>query len=219
VRSDVTAVVVRYTNGQSLTLRPLLVFRRGTARYVVLVSPYPGSVVSVTAFAGDRDLGYAVPAPFRATGDLNLVRWLRAGQPPLPRPVTRVIGAGELGGSAWGVTAAIGPWGTCLYTPARLGDCWASARPELPAGTVVYPRGGMASSGYTVQFYSGQAGPAVSYLLVTTRDGRTGRVPVVTVGSLRFYACADVRGNRIVRWAAYDAAGDRLVSSRPGQVP
>ncbi len=44
-------------------------------------------------------------------------------------------------------------------------------------------------------------------------------MPVVAVGPLRFYACADVQGNRIVQWAAYDAAGHLLASSKPGQIP
>ena len=107
VRGDVTAVVVRYTNGQSLGLRPVSVFGSQSARYVVIASPYPGTVVSVTAFAGDRDLGYAVP--FTGTAGVNLVRWLRPGQPARPRPVTQVIGTGSTGGSSWHVKVAMGP--------------------------------------------------------------------------------------------------------------
>jgi hypothetical protein len=215
-RSDVTAVAVRYTNGQSLTLHPVSVFGNQSASYVAIAEPHPGSVVSVAAFAGHRGLGYAVP--FSTRVGINLVRWLRPGQPARPRPLIRVIGSGSAGGSSWTMNAAIGPWGTCIYT-GDLSSCRSSPDPKLPPGAAVYPGGGMNSFTGGLRVYSGEAAPSVHYLRVTTQDGATIRVPVVAVGALRFYACADVQGNRIVRWAAYDAAGHLLARSKPGQIP
>ncbi len=116
VRSDVTSLQVSYTNGQVITLHPVAVFAGPYARYVVIVAPSAGSVVTVTAFAGRRDLGYAVP--FSTPDELDLIRWLKPGQPARPRPLTRVIGSGSAGGSSWNVKVAIGPWGTCIYTAA-----------------------------------------------------------------------------------------------------
>ena len=133
--------------------------------------------------------------------------------------MTRVIGAGSTGGSSWTMNVAIGPWGTCIYASSGQSDCRTSTDPALPAGAVVDPDGGIAVLGASVQIYSGQAATAVRYLRVTTKDGSTSRVPVVSVGALRFYACADVKGDRIVKWAAYDAAGHVLASSKPGEIP
>lgn len=54
---------------------------------------------------------------------------------------------------------------------------------------------------------------------LTLRDRSTVRVPTVSVDGRRFFACADVPGNRIVGWAAYRAGGQLAGRSKPGQIP
>jgi hypothetical protein len=220
-RSDVSRLVVRYTNGQALTLHPVAVFGARSASYVALIEPHPGAVVSVTAYAGSRDLGYAIP--FGGQQFVNVARWLGSGQPPLPRPATKRLGAGSVDGVSWTESASIGPWGTCLYGSGSGTSCIPSVRSGLSPNELVDPAGGVStqySGGRSqVYIYAGEAARSVSYLIVTLRDRTTVRVPTVALSGRRFFACADGRGNRIVSWAAYDAAGHRLTSSKPGQIP
>lgn len=217
VRSDVTSLRVKYTNGQVLTLYPVQVFAGPHARYVVIASPRLLSVDRVTAFAGHRDLGYAIP--FGGEPSINLPHWLRPGQPAGPRPVTRVIGSGTVQGTSWTETVTVGPWGTCVYGSGGGSECAPVTGSELSRGQLVSPIGGISVQGVSVRIYPGEAAPSVSYLVLTLQDHITVRVPVVALGGRRFFACADAQGNRIIRWAAYDAAGHPLVSSKPGQVP
>jgi hypothetical protein len=221
VRSDVTSMRIRYSNGQVLTLYPVKVFQGPYARYAVIASPRSGSVASVTALAGHRALGYSVP--FTGQSAVNVVRWLPSGQPALPRPATRRLGAGAVDGVSWTESASIGPWGTCLYGSGSGTTCIPSVRSELSRDQMVDPAGGIStqySGGRSqVYIYAGEAARSVSYLIVTLRDRTTVRVSTVALSGRRFFACADGRGNRIVSWAAYDATGHRLASSKPGQIP
>lgn len=217
VRSDVTSLRISYADGQVLTVFPVQVFAGPYARYVVIASPRLGSVETVTAFAGHRDLGYAVP--FGGEPGVSLPHWLRPGQPALPRPVTRVIGSGTVQGTSWTETVTVGPWGTCLYGSSMNSECAPVTGSELSRGQLVSPIGGISVQSVSVRIYPGEAAPSVSYLVLTLQDRSAVRVPVVALGGRRFFACADAQGNRIVRWAAYDAAGHLVVSSKPGQVP
>jgi hypothetical protein len=217
VRSDVTSLRIGYTNGQVLTLHPVQVFAGPYARYVVIASPRLGSVETVTAFAGHRDLGYAIP--FGGEPEVNLPHWLRPGQPAPPRPVTRVIGSGTVEGTSWTETVTVGPSGTCLYGSGGDSVCAPVTGSELSRGQLISPIGGVSVQDISVRIYPGEAAPSVSYLVLTLQDHSAVRVPVVALRGRRFFACADAQGNRIVRWAAYDAAGHLLVTSKPGQVP
>jgi hypothetical protein len=213
VRSDVTALLVTYTNGQVLTVYPRSVFGRGKASYVALATPHDGSVVSVTAFAGARDLGYAVPFSGQP-GLLDLVRWLGPDQAALPAPATRIIGSGSVSGSAWTEQVSIGPWGTCLHGSGGGSVCASVAGSELSRGQLVNPIGGVSFQGGSLRIYPGEAAPSVSYLVLTLQDHSTVRIPTVSLRGRRFFACADAQGNRIVSWAAYSAAGHRLAAGR-----
>ena len=210
IRSDVTSLRVRYTNGQVLTLYPVQVFAGPYARYVVIASPRLGSVEKVTAFAGHRDLGFAIP--FGGEPGINLPHWLRPGQPAGPRPVTRVIGSGTVQGASWIETVTVGPSGTCLYGSGGGSECEPVTGSELGRGQLVSPIGGISVQGVSLRIYPGEAAPSVSYLLVTLRDHAAVRVPVIALGGRRFFACADAQGNRIVRWAAYDALNQPSVA-------
>ncbi len=212
VRSDVSYLKVTFSNGQALTLYPVAIYGRAYARFVALMTPYNAAVTSVTAYSTHGDLGYAVP--FTADGSLGLNRWLRPGQPALPRPVSYLIGSGTVDGSAWQEFLYVGPWGTCVAAAGGAGggsECFPAIGPLLAphevAGSFGFSVG--ADNAYVVP---GEAAPSVSYLIVTTSNGSSERVRLVSAGRLKFFAYASVRGNRVVRWAAYDKTDHKLAS-------
>jgi hypothetical protein len=123
-------------------------------------------------------------------------------------------------GTRWNSKIAIGPWGACLSLSTNASTAsYCGPYPDggLARGAVVSPSMG-AMIGRSVDVVPGQASPGVAYLKITTKDGRTTRVPVVAAGSERWFAYADVRGNRVVRWAAYSESGRRLAAGS-GEVP
>jgi hypothetical protein len=217
VRSDVAYLKVAYGNGQVLTLRPVDVLGPKYAAFIVLVTPYPAAVVRLTAYSRTGELGYAVP--FTGAGSVQTVRWLRPGQAARPHLLTRVIGAGTIAGTAWHVAVWTGPWGTCVYGSSAESYCWDTPGELGPPHGAVSVVGNMGMQRGGIRMYPGTASPAVSYLIVTRKDGSTTRVSIITAGSLRLFACADAPGNRIVRWAAYSAAGGVLAAGLWNRLP
>jgi hypothetical protein len=218
VRSDVAYLTVTYSNGQQVALRPVDVLGPKYAPFVVIVTPYPAAVVRVTAYSRTGEIGYAVP--FTGAGSVAFSKWLGPGQPALPQPLIRLIGSGSMDGTRWNAHIAIGPWGTWLFsssggTTASWG--WPGASAGLPRGAVV-AGGGTEVAARNVYIYSGRASPEVAFLEITTKDGRTTRVPAVAAGAERYFAYADGPGHRVVRWAAYSAIGHRLAAGS-GEVP
>jgi hypothetical protein len=211
VRSDVAYLTVTYSNGQVLTVRPVDTLGPKYAPFVVLITPYPAAVVRVTAYSRTAELGSAVP--FTGNNSVQTVGWLRPGQLPQTHPITRVIGSGTIAGTAWHVVVWTGAWGTCLYGSSGASYCWDSPSELLgPPHSTVNAPGAMFMAGDGIHIYPGTASPAVSYLIVTRKGGSATRVPLVAAGSLRFYSYADAPGSRVVRWAAYSAAGLRLAA-------
>jgi hypothetical protein len=137
------------------------------------------------------------------------VAWLRPGQPVPPRQQA-MVGSGFAGGRSWSATAYAGPWGMCLVfesaatAPGPLCQPLAGLRPG--AGAVdrlgVYP--------HTPRWFVAAERPAVTQVRLRMSSGTTVRVPVVDVAGRRLWAFAVTAHPRIVRWAAYDAAGHRL---------
>jgi hypothetical protein len=207
VASDVSYLKVAFSNGQTLTLYPVAIYGPTYARFVALMTPYNAAVTLVTAYSRHGELGFAVP--FTADNSLGLNRWLRPGQPALPRPVTYVIGSGTVNGAAWHVYVWLGPWGMCMGGAGGGSTC-------LPQdGAQVEPHQFLNSFGDSVgaddtYFVYGEAAPSVRYLIVTKADGSTQRIAVAEAGTLRFFAYSSVLGDRVVRWAAYGARGQRL---------
>jgi hypothetical protein len=211
VRSDVAYLKVSFTNGQTLTLHPVAVLGRQHARFVGLVTPSAAAVTEITAYSNHGELGYAVP--FTGAGTVGIERWLRPGQPARPRPARYLIGSGTLSGSAWQEILYVGPWGTCVAGAGGAGggsECFPATGPLLARHEAVGSIG--LSAGTDAYIVSGDAAPSVSYLIVTNSSGSIERVRLVSAGKLKFFAYASVRGNRVVRWAAYDARGRKLAS-------
>ncbi len=215
VASDVSYLKVAFGNGQTLTLYPVAIYGRAYARFVALMTPFNGAVTSVTAYSRQGELGYAVP--FTANNSLVLYRWLRPGQPALPRPATYLIGSGTVDGAAWHEYAWIGPWGICVGGAGGGSDCLDQTGQVLSPHQFVDPFGYSMGPGNT-EFVYGEARSSVSYLIVTRSDGSTQKIRMARAGALRFYAYASVQRNPAVRWVAYDAAGRRLAAGR-GSAP
>lgn len=209
VATGVTYLKVSFNNGQTLTLYPVAIYGRAYAKFVALMTPYNAAVTSVTAYSEHHDLRYAVP--FTADGGIGLNRWLRPGQPALPRPVTYLIGSGSVKGAAWHERVWIGPWGTCVGGSGGGSTCFAQTGSLLSRHQIATSFGLSVGSANTYFVY-GEAAPSVSYLVVTESDGSTQKVAMAKAGALRFFAYASVQGNRVVRWAAYATDGQRLSS-------
>jgi hypothetical protein len=209
VASDVSYLRVGFSDGQTLTLYPVAIYGRAYARFVALMIPYSSAVTSVTTYSSHGELGYAIP--FTGEADLDLNRWLRPGQPALPRPATYLIGSGTVNGTAWHEYAWIGPWGTCVGGAGGGSDCFDQTGSVLSPRQLVTSFGDSAGSGNTEYVY-GEAAPAVSYLVVTRSHGSTQTVTLTRAGTLRFFAYASVQGDPVVRWAAYGADGRRLAA-------
>jgi hypothetical protein len=208
VASNVSYLKVAFSNGQTLTLYPVAIYGPAYARFVALMTPYNAAVTSVTAYSRHGELGYAVP--FTADNSLGLDRWLRPGQPALPRPATYLIGSGTVNGTAWHEYLWIGPWGTCVGGAGGGSTCYTET------GSVLRRHQQITSFGVSVagntDFIYGEAEPSVSYLIVTRSDGSTQKVTMTRAGTLRLYAYASVQSNRVIRWAAYGADGQQLAS-------
>lgn len=125
----------------------------------------------------------------------------------MPRRASYVIGSGTVRGTAWRVTAYVGPWGTCFVLP--LGQSCMASNFLAPRQMVAASGSGSAGS-HSTWYVFGEAAPPVSYLIVTMPDGSTERVRVVPGGARSFFAYATVHADRKGRWAAYSAGGRRL---------
>jgi hypothetical protein len=209
VRSDVAYLRVSYGNGQVLTAYPVAVFASRYARYVAIPAPYSAAVTLIAAHSRTGELAYAVP--YTGGGSISTVRWLRPGQPALPRPVTATIGSGTAQGVAWHEDIYVGPWGTCFGGAGGGGDCRASTG-WMPYRGHVAGQLGLSVGGRNIYFFYGQAETAVTRLTVTTTHGHDSAVPLVTVDGRRFFALASVPSDRAVRWTAYRTGGVRLAS-------
>lgn len=212
VRPDVTRLDVKLAGGRTIRLRPVAV---AGYRWVGLIFPMGTDIARATAYAGQAELGYAVPF---IGGELRpgtyFESWLRPGQ---PGPARRgpYIASGGSGGHSWNVLVLAGPWGYCvaLEVPVTNGarqDCWAVG--SLRSSSRVIMRWGTAPA--VPRWIVGTARPAVAYLRLSLAGGRTARVRVTDVSGQRFYAMQIGPGPRVLRWGAFDAAGHRLYGGR-----
>jgi hypothetical protein len=232
VRADVAYLRVGLTNGQILTVRPVPVFGPRYASYVAFAVPYNSAVTRITAYSARTELGYAIP--FTQDDQLQ-IRWLRAGQAPLPAQAWIEVASGTLARSSWSVRLDVGPWGICEVTAARwpgfpLAWCgFAALRPDqlaLAVGPTPGPvpkhlpaKGSVIVTDIDLM----QTAPSVSYLIMTRADHTTFRVRTVRAEGWRYCVfesaallptqrAEHLPGRAVVRWTAYDAAGRKLGS-------
>jgi hypothetical protein len=221
VRADVAYVRVTLSNGQVLTLRPVAIFGPRYASYVAYATPSPLAVTEISAYSAHGELAYAVPFTRSPDWGVWMVRWLRPGQPALPRPVTYRIGTATPDGHYIPERAYVGPWGTCTRlfgdNTGFPGDSWCepSTPDQLAARYVMrdWFTSAMSSDGWYVKLIV--ARPSVAYLDVFRTDGSSYRLRPVFVAGVDFFTITSTRDNRVARWAAYSAAGSWLGYGAP----
>lgn len=217
VRGDVAYLRVELTNGQTLALHPVAIFGSRHASFAAFAVPAAAAVTQVSAYSKHSELAYAIP--FTVAGSVQTLRWLRPAEPALPAAVADQIGAGNVAGRGWLVTAYIGPWGTCFASAevrVESSACFPGFGSALPSGQLVDPvYGGGIGNSSSISVV--QTAPAVSYLILTWTDGTTVKAPAVVAGRWKYCAFVLAAGGKVVaaRWTAYDAAGHKLGSGSP----
>jgi hypothetical protein len=209
VRSDVTLVRVSLSNGQVLALHPEPVFGPGYAANVGFPVPRTADVRQITAYSSKGELAYAIP--FTVAGSVQIVRWLRPGQPALPRPHRYLLGSGTVAEARWTQYLYVGPWGSCVGNAGGGSFCFNADPGQLRRGKDARQVSAAFvddTTGYVVIAVA----PSVSHLRVRMAGGRTFRVSPVSVGGGRFCTFSLVHDNATVRWIAYSAAGTELAS-------
>lgn len=213
VRADVTRVEVMLTNGQTLSLRPVAAVGPSNASLVAFAMPDYRDVVSIEAFNGRGEISYTIPW----TGHTWFMtgRWLKPGQPALPRAQTVEIGSGTAFGHRWRQLVSVGPWGWCgqeNVNDLSGGGCTTVLSPLRPgqyfrdvgfAGGLLIGKSGMISCA--------QVADSVAVIELTTRSGQHSWTRPHRVGGRSFVSFASASGLQaatapltVVRWTAYD---------------
>jgi hypothetical protein len=209
VRPTVSTLDVRMSDGTTYALHPVRIAGR---RWVGLVTPLQTGLQEVIAYSGTRELGYSVPF---YGGELMgwrryFVTWLPPGEHG-PAQAERYIASAGHGGHSWSALIIAGQFGYCmtLYVPVTNGaeeHCLSAG--AVKAGAKVIERWG--SPPTEPRWFIGTATPDVAYLKLVLAGGGTTRVRVSQVSGQKFYAMQVSKGEDIVEWGAFDAAGHRL---------
>jgi hypothetical protein len=206
VSSDVTYLIVTYTDGQQLKLLPVTVTGQ---RYVAWVASLRMVIASVVVHLGTpyADSGQvASTTPFYQPGGIPMFgRWQQPGQTAPPRD-SAVIGSGVSDGHAWKATAYEGPWGTCVIPAQGSTECTALAR--LTTTAVL---GGSGPAGTPVAAW-GSAAPGVTTVRIALSDGTSATAHPVGVGNEHLFAFWLAKNVSPNRWTAYNAAGQQVGS-------
>jgi hypothetical protein len=205
VPADVTDVAVRLDNGAVLTLHPVAVYG---VRAVAFAVPAGAGIVEATAYSGHAEIAAATPF-HDPSGMTDFGVWLRPGQRGLA-PASGLIGSGTVNGSAWSVTAYLGPWGICFRAPAT----------GIPSASCVPTTSGLDSgywslTGGTLTVAAGRAPASTAWVIVDQPYGTTAKVWPVTVGGQRLFAFAVQTGPNRLSWTDYDSSG-AVVGSMSG---
>jgi hypothetical protein len=170
VSDRVTRLDISLRGGKVMSLTPA---SWGGHRWVAVVLPPDARIVRAVAYAGARELAYAVPF-----GNITFATWWRPGQVP-PRRETRLTGAGRTNGIAWRYVAEIGSWGYC-YTSGGSSTCDSTANAQVaPTGRVIAPMSCGLLAGGNASPISGLAAAAsdVRRVVLKYSDGSTARFP------------------------------------------
>jgi hypothetical protein len=208
VGAGVTKVAVTLANGTELTLRPTVVDGK---RWVAFAAPTRLSVSRALSFAGQRELGYAVP--YNGASGAIFATWLRPGQQGAAR-VSYRVGSGTLGGEHWSSWAYVGPWGVCIAGAGAASWCVASATDIQPNGAATSYF--TCSPGTQGVWFAAAAESAVSAVRFSLSDGSSLRIRAVRIADGgKAYVFAVPNGVRLQTYTAYDAAG-KIVDVGPG---
>jgi len=208
VATDVTYLVLTFSDGQQLKLIPVTVAGQ---RLAAFIAPMSMTIASLTAHLGTAsfDSGQTSTAiPFTLPGQLpSFGLWQLSGQPAPPR-ATRVIASGTAAGKPWSLTAYEGPWGTC-FVPTAPGSIMCEQSPRLATTEII---GGWGPSNSGPLPAEGSAAPGVASVAVTLNNGTTVTARPVTVGNERLFGFLIGAGVSPTRWTAYSASGKEVGS-------
>jgi hypothetical protein len=211
VSDRVTRLDISLPDGELVSLTPV---SWGGHRWVAVELPPNVRIVRAVAYAGARELAYAVPF-----GTVNLAAWWRPGQVTPPR-VTKLIGAGRTNGIAWRYMAEFGPWGYC-YTFRNGSACYpsAAAARQVPSRrSIALMTCGPLAGGYSRGApMSGLVAAAsdVRKVLLKYSDGSTATVPAAEADGGWLVAYAIPRHLSVVSSVEYGATG-QVVGSTGG---
>jgi hypothetical protein len=189
-----------------LTLYPSDVFGSNYARWVAFAVPFATAVREITVYSATAELEHTIP--FTGRGSIEIVRWLKPGQPGLSKPASGRVGSATIAGHHLIVRGYLGPWGSCFRSPIIDENMCSSQSGALRLGIVVKSLAGAYSSNIGISVL--QVEPKVSYLLVTRAKGSALRLRPVTLGGQKYCVLPHDPSNRDVTWTAYDAAGHLL---------
>jgi hypothetical protein len=198
VRSNVTRVSMRMSDGVVLELHPVEVFGH---RWMGLVLPASVTPLEAIVYDGRKEIGHAVPYVGPGPGDTQLVDftgWLPPGVkgPPERRQVLR--------GGGMRLVLHSGPWGNYLF---NRGAGW-----DFPLGYRVdgaLQGGGELPAPVPMGFPS----PA-RYIELVYSNGTRRRVPLVLGVGMGFAIVRVTARPAVLRWDVYDVAGHRLTGGQ-----
>ncbi len=176
-------------------------------RYVALVVPWNLPVARFTAYSPHGELAYAIPFP-RLSGFPLVVSWLRPGA-PVPPVSSATVASGHnlrLNNAHWSVQVQVGPWGTCLLDDVGYLGTWCRPTVSYPPSAIT-----LVMSGPTVTEAAGITGPAIAYIQLRLRNGKTTRLHVLHIGGQGFYALS-VLTDPVATWTAYATTGHPVAS-------
>ena len=198
VRSDVTLVKMRLSDGVTVDLLPVGAFGH---RWIGIVLPATLVPVDAVAYAGRRQLGHSVPyvgPGFETTPGIAFLSWLPPGDRG-PARRTKIVSGGGLR-----LVLYSGPWGNVLVGPNSGAD---------------YPLGFRASGALWGSGSYPQSVPVVfpspaRYLVLVLANGTRRRVPLVLGAGLGFAIIRVTTSSSVLRWDVYDALGQRLAGGQ-----
>ena len=196
---------MRLDNGTVLMLHPVAVYGD---RAVAFAIPVGAGVADATAYSRHGEIAAAIPFN-GSNGMTDFGYWLTPGQHALDR-TSGQIGSGTANGTAWSVTAYLGPWGTCFQFSAV----------GTPQVSCVTAPSFLATSNLwsfaegSVSVGAGGAPASTAWVIVNQSDGTTTKVWPVTIEGQKLFAFQLLTAPSQVTWTDYDNSG-AVVGSHP----
>lgn len=195
VRSDVTQVSMRLSDGVVVHLHPVKAFGH---RWIGIVLPSALTPVEAVAYSGHRELVHAVPYVGPAPGaspEIAFLSWLPPGDDGPVRMTKRVRSDGL------SLVLRSGPWGNWL---GNKGASWAFPLGFRPSEAALQGGGGLPQA-VPMAF----PWPA-KYVVLTLSDGTRKRIQLVLGAGLGFAIVKVTARPAVLGWDVYDGIGQRL---------
>jgi hypothetical protein len=194
VRSDVTVVRMRLSDGALIDLHPVRAFGH---RWIGVVLPPALTPVEARAYAGRRELAHAVPYVGNGPGstpEIEFLAWLPPGDSGPARRTNLVRGAGM------NLVLHSGPWGNVLRGEDEEWSFPLGFKPNpVLQGSGALPRAVPLAFAWPARYI---------VLILSNRTAKL--VPLVRGAGIAFAIVRVAKRPVILRWDVYDAAWRRL---------